>query len=103
MPPFLLVGVALLLGSAAGLRRISRRAIEPTALLVGIYGFFAYHFCLFLALRLASPVEANLLNYLWPLLIVVLSPALLRGTPLHARHVGGALLGFCASSGRSRT
>lgn len=98
VPPFLLVGVALLLGSAIGLRRVSWRAVQPRALLVGIYGLFAYHFCLFLALRLAPPVEANLLNYLWPLLIVVLSPVLLPRTALQTRHVAGALLGFTGAA-----
>jgi drug/metabolite transporter (DMT)-like permease len=98
VPPFLLVGVALLLGSVIGLRRVSWHAVQPKTLLIGIYGFFAYHFCLFLALRLAPPVEANLLNYLWPLLIVVLSPALLPRTPLQTRHVAGALLGFTGAA-----
>lgn len=94
VPPFLLVGVALLLGSVIGLRRVSWREVQPKILLVGIYGLFAYHFCLFLALRLAPPVEANLLNYLWPLLIVVLSPVVLPRTALQTRHVVGALVGF---------
>ncbi len=98
VPPFLLVGVALLLGSLLGLHRISRRDVRPKALLVGVYGLFAYHFCLFVALRLAPPVEANLINYLWPLLIVVLSPIMLAGTVLHARHVAGALLGFSGAA-----
>jgi drug/metabolite transporter (DMT)-like permease len=43
-------------------------------------------------------VEANLLNYLWPLLIVVLSPVLLPGIGLHTRHVAGALLGFVGAA-----
>jgi drug/metabolite transporter (DMT)-like permease len=94
VPPFLLVGLALLLGSVLGLRRVSWRELRPKTLAVGVYGLFAYHFCLFLGLRLAPPVEANLLNYLWPLLIVVLSPVFLARTALHARHVAGALLGF---------
>ncbi len=98
MPPFLLVGVALLLGSVLGVRRVSWRAVRPRSLVVGIYGLFAYHFCLFLALRLAPPVEANLLNYLWPLLIVVLSPVVLPRAPLQPRHVAGALLGFTGAA-----
>jgi drug/metabolite transporter (DMT)-like permease len=94
VPPFLLVGAALVLGSLWGIRRVRLRDLSPKALLLGVYGLFAYHFCLFVALRLAPPVEANLLNYLWPLLIVVLSPLFVRGATLHARHVLGALLGF---------
>ena len=98
VPPFLLVGVALLLGSLFGLRHLSWREVRPRALLVGVYGLFAYHFCLFVALRLAPPVEANLINYLWPLLIVVLSPVVLPRTALEARHVLGALLGFAGAT-----
>jgi drug/metabolite transporter (DMT)-like permease len=94
VPPFLLVGAALLLGSLFGLRRIRLRELRPRVLLLGVYGLFAYHFCLFLALRLAPPVEANLINYLWPLLIVVLSPVVLPGAALRPRHLAGALLGF---------
>ena len=61
------------------------------ALALGIYGLFGFHFLLFLALRLAPPVEANLVNYLWPLLIVVLAPVFLPGVTLRAGHVAAAL------------
>jgi drug/metabolite transporter (DMT)-like permease len=94
VPPFLLVGVALLLGAACGARGIRLRGLGLRTLLLGVYGLFAYHLCLFVALRLAPPVEANLLNYLWPLLIVVLSPLIVRGVTLRPRHVAGAALGF---------
>jgi len=77
---------------------------DPVALLrqpfgawaLGIGGFFGYHVCYFLAMRHAPPAEANLLNYLWPLLIVLFS-AFLPGYGLHARHVGGALLGLAGT------
>ena len=42
---------------------------------------------------LAPPAEAGLINYLWPLLIVLFS-SLLPGEQLRAHHVVGALLGF---------
>ncbi len=38
---------------------------------VGVGGLFGYHFFYFLALRNAPLVEAGLIAYLWPLLIVV--------------------------------
>jgi drug/metabolite transporter (DMT)-like permease len=98
VPPFLLVGISLLLGSVFGLRRLSLAALRPKALVLGVYGLFAYHFCLFVALRLAPPVEANLINYLWPLLIVVLSPLILPGTALTTRHLVGVLLGFSGAA-----
>jgi len=47
----------------------------------------------FAALQLAPPAEANLVNYLWPLLIVLLS-APLAGERLGWPHLLGALLGF---------
>lgn len=98
VPPFLLVGLALVLGGLVGLRGVRLRGLRPRVLLLGVYGLFAYHLCLFLALRLAPPVEANLLNYLWPLLIVVLSPLVVPGTALRPRHVAGALLGFAGAA-----
>jgi drug/metabolite transporter (DMT)-like permease len=94
IPPFLLVGVALLLGALCGVRGIRLRGLRPRVLALGVYGLFAYHLCLFLALRRAPPVEANLLNYLWPLLIVLLTPLFVPNSPLRASHVAGAAIGF---------
>lgn len=51
--------------------------------------FFFY----FTSLRNAPPVDAGLINYLWPLLIVLFS-ALLPGERLKPHHVLGALLGL---------
>jgi drug/metabolite transporter (DMT)-like permease len=50
----------------------------------------------FVALRLAPPAEAGLLNYLWPLLIVLLS-SLLPGERLAPHHIIGALLGLAGT------
>jgi drug/metabolite transporter (DMT)-like permease len=67
-------------------------------LALGVYGLFAYHAALFTALRLAPAVEANLLNYLWPLLIVVLTPVFFRERRLTGRHVVAALAGFAGAA-----
>jgi drug/metabolite transporter (DMT)-like permease len=66
---------------------------EPLAWIVGVGGLFGYHALYFLALRFAPPAEAGLLNYLWPLLIVVFS-SLLPGERLARHHIIGALLGL---------
>jgi drug/metabolite transporter (DMT)-like permease len=65
----------------------------PVVWIVGVGGLFGYHALYFLALRFAPPAEAGLLNYLWPLLIVLFS-SLLPGERLSAHHVIGAMLGL---------
>ena len=64
--------------------------------IVGVGGLFGYHALYFLALRLAPPAEAGLLNYLWPLLIVLFS-SLLPGERLAPHHVIGAMLGLAGT------
>lgn len=60
---------------------------------LGIYGLFGYHFFYFMAIKNAPPLEANLINYLWPLLIVLFS-AFLPHEKLRWFHFLGAILGF---------
>lgn len=102
VPPFLLTGLSLLIGSliALPLSRFDWRCwrVPPATLALGVYGLFCYHFLLFIALRHAPPVQANLVNYLWPLGIVVMAPLFLPGTTLTARHILAALLGFAGAA-----
>jgi len=98
VPPFLLVGTALAIGSLASIGRLRDWRAGPSLLALGVYGLFGFHFLLFMALRLAPPVEANLVNYLWPLFIVVLAPLVLRGYHLTARHVVAALMGLAGAA-----
>ncbi len=74
--------------SAAAFRRLFR---QPWPVwLLGISGLFGYHELYFAALDHAPPVEASLIAYLWPLLIVLMS-ALLPGERLHWTHLVGGL------------
>src|SRR6185295_20026833 len=66
------------------------------AWLIGALGLFGYHALYFFALRRAPTVEANLVNYLWPLLIVLFS-GLLPGERLRWQSVLGALLGLAGT------
>ena len=98
IPPFLLTGLALVIGSIPAWPLVRQWKVPPRTLALGIYGLFLYHFLLFIALRMAPAVEANLVNYLWPLLIVVLAPLLLPGMRLKAAHVLAALAGFAGAA-----
>lgn len=102
VPPFLLTGAALLIGSLIALPWVLRQPslwrIELRTLGLGVFGLFGFHFLLFMSLRSAPPVEANLVNYLWPLLMVLLAPVLLVGVPLRAAHVAAALMGFAGAA-----
>lgn len=100
VPPLLLIalcfaasgagGVVWLLASGRGLGALRQPAL---VWLVGIGGLFGFHTLYFTAIQNAPPVEANLINYMWPLLIVLFS-GLLPGERLRAHHLAGVLLGF---------
>ncbi len=102
VPPFLLTGLSLLVGSliALPLSRFDVREwrVPASTLALGVYGLFGFHFLLFIALRHAPPVQANLVNYLWPLGIVVMAPLFLPGVTLQGKHVFAALLGFAGAA-----
>jgi drug/metabolite transporter (DMT)-like permease len=105
VPPLFSVGVSLCVGGLVGLFRFRDWKVPLPTLAVGVGGIFGYHVLLFTAFKLAPAVEVNILNYLWPLLIVLLSPLFLPGSRLGTRHVIGALLGLAgavltASGGR---
>jgi drug/metabolite transporter (DMT)-like permease len=99
VPPFLLTGLGLLAGSViawplSGFSLGAWRGLPARTLALGVYGLFGFHFLLFLALRHANPVAANLVNYLWPLGMVVLAPLLLPAVRWRWGYAGAALLGF---------
>ena len=103
MPPFQLSALTFAIGAGVGLflrlfvpPASSGEKIPPVVWLIGIAGLFGYHFFYFTALRNAPAVEASLIAYLWPLLIV-LGSALMPGEKLAWHHVAGALLGLCGT------
>src|SRR5882757_8209283 len=103
IPAFQLAAMTFAIGALVGsLTWIGRpEAIgalwqPPVAWVVGVGGLFGYHALYFLALRFAPPAEAGLLNYLWPLLIVLFS-SLLPGERLAPHHLIGAVLGLAGT------
>ncbi|MCF4099014.1 aromatic amino acid exporter YddG [Maritalea mediterranea] len=104
VPPFQLSAMAFAVGALVGMVRWIK---QPQAIhqlkqpllvwLLGIGGLFGYHFFYFTSLRNAPPVDAGLINYLWPLLIVLFS-ALLPGEKLRVHHIVGALMGLIGAA-----
>ncbi len=100
VPPFQFMALSFAIGAIAGLPhflgggQMSRLTTVLTwrTLALGVGGLFGYHMLYFLSLRLAPPVEANLINYLWPLLIVLFSTFLPDMEKLSRRQLGGAVL-----------
>jgi drug/metabolite transporter (DMT)-like permease len=109
IPPFQLTAMTFALGTVTGIAyaRVTGQslhaltAIPKAALALGVYGLLGFHVCYFFALQNAPPLEASLIVYLWPLLIVVFSgmlPAAYGGERLRWWHIGGAVLGFTGSA-----
>jgi drug/metabolite transporter (DMT)-like permease len=103
VPPFQLAAMTFAVGGALGaatwlFRPGAARALrQPWRVwALGVGGLFGYHALYFLALRLAPPAEAQLISYLWPVLIVLLS-SLLPGERLRLHHVAGALIALCGT------
>jgi drug/metabolite transporter (DMT)-like permease len=103
VPPFQLTAIAFGIGAAAGLVWIAltgrwRDLRQPwPAWLLGVGGLSGYHFFYFTAIRNAPAVEASLIAYLWPLLIVLLS-AFLPGERVRWFHIAGAGLGLLGTA-----
>ncbi len=89
-----LVGLGWLFASGTGLSALA--GLPPAVWALGIGGLFGYHAVYFLALRWAPPVQASLVCYLWPLLIVLFS-GLLPGERLRPNHLVGAGLAFAGA------
>ena len=103
IPAFQLAAMTFAIGAAVAFISFIWRPTAFGALkqplvawVVGVGGLFGYHALYFLALRFAPPAEAGLINYLWPLLIVLFS-SLLPGERLAAHHIIGALLGLAGT------
>lgn len=108
IPPFELAALTFAIGTLASALayRLRGQSLAPllrtpaAAIALGVAGLLGYHVCYFYALQTAPAVEANLINYLWPLLIVLfagLLPAAVGGHSLQRHEVVGAALGFAGT------
>ncbi len=105
IPPFQLLAMTFSVGSLVGLMFVALKGKAgwqklrqpPKAWAFGIAGLFGYHFFYFNALSNAPVVDASLIAYLWPLLIVVFS-TFLPQEKLRWFHLVGALAGLGGAS-----
>lgn len=104
IPPFQLLALGFGIAGVAGFALLLRPGgpgpgalRQPLAAgALGIGALFGYHALYFVALKRAPAVEANLINYLWPLLIVVFA-AVLGGVRVRAGQWLGTGLGLAAA------
>ncbi len=100
IPPLQLTAMAFTVSAALGLGWLAVRGRlgllkqSRLAWLHGVGGLAGYHALYFAALALAPPAEAGLLNYAWPLLIVLFAAPIL-GMRLGWSHAVGTLLAGC--------
>lgn len=108
VPPFQLAAMTFAAGAVAGTLAVALAgrplalilAAPPGALALGVAGLLGYHGLYFFALQTAPAIEANVINYLWPLLIVLFSaflPVRLGGRRLTIWHVAGASTAFAGA------
>ncbi|CAK0754275.1 Aromatic amino acid exporter YddG [Azospirillaceae bacterium] len=110
LPPFQIVAMTFSIGAVVGVgfslfhrkNPIAALHQRPAAWLIGVGGLFGWHFCYFQAVRLAPPIEASMINYLWPLLMVLMSTHLpndrLSKEKLRWTHAVGALSGLTGAA-----
>ena len=104
LPPFQVLATGFGFAALFGLLRTLLRGRagwaelrQPwSALALATAALFGYHALYFIALKRAPAVEANLLNYLWPLLIVLFA-GLLPGVRVRGAQIVGTLLGLVAA------
>jgi drug/metabolite transporter (DMT)-like permease len=101
IPPFQLTAMAFSIAAVIGmLFLIKTKNFEYLKQLkhiwvIGIGGLFGFHFFYFVALQNAPVIEASLITYLWPLLIILFSALLLK-EKLKWFHILGI---FCGMTG----
>lgn len=97
-PPLVTVGFGLLVGGLITTHRWREWEVSTPVRLLGVGGILGYHLLYFSAFAFAPKVAVNLINYLWPLLIVILAPLVLPQTAWSWRHSGAALAGLLGTA-----
>ncbi len=94
LPPLASLGILFLIGSLLSIKSWRIWIKDVRLLCIGSLGIFGYHYFLFLAFRKAPIVQANLINYLWPVFIVMFSPLFFKGYKWRFQHAFGTACAF---------
>ena len=109
VPPLQLVAMAfttvfaltLAVWIARGERPLTHLRQPMPVWMLGIAGLFGYHLLYFIGIQGAPPADANLINYLWPVLIVLFSALLPADSGvgrLRWHHLAGAAAGLAGTA-----
>ncbi len=93
-PTLMLNGIALTIGGLIGLPWVRHWRMPVGLAVLGSTSMLAYHVVYFYALQVGEPVGVSLLHYLWPLLIVVMTPTSWSRDASVVRQFLGVALGF---------
>ncbi|WP_166424532.1 EamA family transporter [Paraglaciecola sp. 20A4] len=93
IPSLLSVGLVLIFASLPGLRYWRQWRLPKKVWLSAVIGMFGYHFLLFDAFSRSPAMSVNMIQYLWPLFIVLGTPFFTQSR-LNIGHIVGAILGF---------
>lgn len=96
-PPLVTTGLGLLIGSTLSMHRWREWDVNQPTRIVGVGGILGYHLLFFAAFRHAPAVSVNIINYLWPLLMVIGAPFILPKISWSWRHSVAALCGFAGT------
>ena len=93
IPSLLSVGLVLVFASLPGLKYWRQWRLPWKVWLSAIVGMFGYHYLLFDAFARSPAMSVNMIQYLWPLFIVLGTPFFSQ-SKLNIGHIVGAILGF---------
>jgi len=102
LPPFEVLALSFGLASLLGIlwlgwhKKLYLMRQPLTAWLLSVGGLLGYHALYFFALKRAPIIQANLINYLWPFLMVIFA-AWLTKIPIRFNHFFGAVLGLAGT------
>jgi drug/metabolite transporter (DMT)-like permease len=97
VPPLQTLAIAFSVGGVLCWLQRPVAGLRPVFVLAGCFGLFGSHLLYFIAISLAPAAQVVVINYMWPLLLVLFAPlAGLPGSRWSLRIVMAAIFGFGA-------